>query len=185
MVFNWNFKRGIYILIILAIAVNTLSYIEAKIRNVTEAKYVIVFSMFLIFIYLLISGIESKSYSNRLAYFSALPVTAMEFFNRLFSLYELFPLVDIIAHFLGGFALAAALYFGVKLSLKKVIIWSIFGAFIWELGELIFDVIFPIINSEFFKDPFFWDGFTDIITQLVGMFIIVILVDKKNIKQHI
>jgi len=90
---------------------------------------------------------------------------------RTWDMYRRFPLVDLVAHFLAGMAMAALAY---RWSLQRVtanprreaVLVTAALALAWEGVELVQERLWP--DPPWLQDVFLWDGVTDILASLVG-----------------
>lgn len=179
-----NFKKGLLLLIFIGIIINILSYYEAKLRQVTEPNIVIITFHSLVILYLLFSIFNEKNKTKKVVYFALLPLVIIELIFRGFHLYQIAPSMDVLTHYFGGIAIFAIFLLGFNLNIKLTVILGIITILGWEGGELLFDRIFPLINSGFYKDTFFWNGAKDIIFHLLGMLTVFLFVRKtKNLKK--
>lgn len=169
MLFDIGLNKAIVLMIVLAVIVNVTSSYEAGYKQGEDGKITIVSFYSVTLIYLIYSGMNEKIKNKKIAYYSLVPLVSVEWIYRLFNLYRTMPNLDILAHFLGGVGLTLVLVKGFNQNKKNTAILNILTALGWEAGEVFFDNLFPIINSTFLRDPFFWDGISDILFQLLGM----------------
>lgn len=94
---------------------------------------------------------------------------------RLEELYRTHPPVDLLIHFLSGWALAGTWILFVRwrkgpVSRSRLRVIGVLGTLavsvLWEIGEMVEERI--RVNPPHLLDPFFWDGVTDLLVALVG-----------------
>lgn len=135
-------------------------------------------------------SIEKKIWNFELfsiASISMILFLSIELFSRIQNLYEVFPYIDIITHFLAGLSLFLMAYwlanimrdrYKKRLSFLFVFISSV----IWEIVETIEEML--VVNPPHLKDIFFWDGFFDIFWALVGAGIGVMYISRYKLKNY-
>lgn len=94
---------------------------------------------------------------------------------RLRELYRTHPPVDLLIHFLSGWALAGTWILLVRRSKRTRsldrtraigIVGTLAVSVLWEIGEMVEERI--RVNPPHLLDPFLWDGVTDLLMALLG-----------------
>lgn len=105
---------------------------------------------------------------------------------RIFNLYKILPIVDIIAHIFAGIAMALIILW--LLSIAKytklellAFFWTVVGTFIWEALEELEDLLF--YNPPHLVDFFIWDVVVDVIITILAGGVTLLIVKKYN-KTH-
>ncbi len=111
----------------------------------------------------------------------------LELIFRVNSFYRIFPLIDVPAHFLSGLALAATFLFILShyTRYRAKVAYSLLLVFIvavaWEMVEMVQEIF--VLDPIHLRDYFFWDGFFDIVVEIVGalsFFLILRIIKKKT-----
>ncbi len=106
---------------------------------------------------------------------------------RIYDLYRTAPWVDIPSHFTAGAALGIIFLWIVSLSGAKhkksaVLFFVLAAGLLWEVMEILQEMVF--YNPPYLKDYFFWDGFFDVIVNILGaaltIFIIYVIKEKNH-----
>jgi len=98
---------------------------------------------------------------------------------RIYDLYKTAAWVDIPSHFFAGAALGLIFLWVVSLSgarHKKItaMFFVLLAGLFWELTETLQEMI--VYNPPYLKDYFLWDGFFDIITNLIGATVALLII---------
>lgn len=125
--------------------------------------------------------LKSKFRNLKLLTFALFLVIFWFFFElelRIYDLYRIAYWVDIPGHFIAGIVVASIfIWLSYQLGIKKKNFFTLAGVLVFsilfEIGEMAEEWIF--LNPPHLRDVFIWDGFWDIIVNLISAGIFLIL----------
>ncbi len=116
------------------------------------------------------------------ALFLMMPYLLSEWTARAFNFYESFPPIDMIIHFSFGVAFVSIASLIYMKPARSTGLWLAVISFSWEALEKIGDAI--LSQPSYHIDIFFWDGATDILMNLLGGFLIYLIMKKTGLLEH-